>query len=163
MLGNPLFLLQDFTGRSQWQEAKGSGQHFRKGTSMTDLVRIFPDDETAEQRISERRWPGGPEYPHSGFKRVTIGCAQPGIGYRCSKDCLKPFSVRTGSVMADPQLGYQVRAIAMYLHAIGLKGTSSIKLHRDLNITQKSAWRLAPRIRESVDGEAGRVQRAGRT
>ena len=30
----------------------------------------------------------------------------------------------------------------------GIKGTASMKLHRDLDITQKSAWHLAHRIRE---------------
>ena len=33
--------------------------------------------------------------------------------------------------------------------ATGIEGTSSMKLHRDLGITQKSAWFLAHRIRET--------------
>jgi len=36
----------------------------------------------------------------------------------------------------------------MYLHSTSLKGVSSMKLHRDLGITQKSAWFLAHRVRE---------------
>ena len=32
---------------------------------------------------------------------------------------------------------------AFYLLTTGIKGTSSMKLHRDLGITQKSAWHLA--------------------
>jgi len=37
----------------------------------------------------------------------------------------------------------------MYLMATSLKGVSSLKLHRDLGITQKSAWFMAQRIREA--------------
>ena len=46
-------------------------------------------------------------------------------------------------------LGLQVWAVATYLLTTGLKGQSSMKLHRDLGITQKSAWHLAHRIRET--------------
>lgn len=35
-----------------------------------------------------------------------------------------------------------------YLLTTGIKGTASMKLHRDLNVTQKTAWHLAHRIRE---------------
>ena len=47
-------------------------------------------------------------------------------------------------------------AVAFYLFATNLKGVSSMKLHRDLGITQKSAWYLAHRIREILDEERER-------
>ena len=50
--------------------------------------------------------------------------------------------------MHRTQLGYREWAIAIYLLSTNLKGVSSMKLHRDLNITQKSAWYLAHRLRE---------------
>ncbi len=50
--------------------------------------------------------------------------------------------------MQSSKLGYRVWAIAIYLSLTSLKGVSSMKLHRDLSITQKSAWHLAHRIRE---------------
>ena len=56
--------------------------------------------------------------------------------YRCSgKGCRRFFSVRTGTVMADSKLGYQKWAIAVYLFNTNIKGTSSLKLHRDLGIS----------------------------
>ena len=39
--------------------------------------------------------------------------------------------------------------MAMYIMTTGLKGTSSMKLHRDLGVTQKTAWFLAHRIRKA--------------
>ena len=39
--------------------------------------------------------------------------------------------------------------LAIYLLATNIKGVSSMKLHRELGITQKSAWHLAHRIREN--------------
>ena len=40
---------------------------------------------------------------------------------------------------------------AIYLHLTSLKGVSSMKLHRDLGITQKTAWYMLQRIREAWD------------
>ena len=51
--------------------------------------------------------------------------------------------------MQGSNLGFQTWALAFYLLTTGIKGTSSMKLHRDLGITQKSAWHLAHRIRET--------------
>ena len=68
--------------------------------------------------------------------------------YRC-RDCRKWFSAKTGTVMQSSKLGLQVWAVATYLLTTGPKGQASMKLHRDLGITQKSAWHLAHRIRET--------------
>ena len=53
--------------------------------------------------------------------------------------------------MEGSKLGFQIWAMAIYLMMTGIKGTSSMKLHRDLGITQKTAWHLAHRIREVVE------------
>ena len=37
----------------------------------------------------------------------------------------------------------------MYILTTGIKGTSSMKLHRDIGVTQKTAWFLAHRIRKA--------------
>ena len=68
--------------------------------------------------------------------------------YRC-RDCWKRFSTRTDTAMADSKLGYRTWAVAIYLVTTSLKGVSSMKLHRDLGITQKSAWHVAHRIRQA--------------
>ncbi len=57
--------------------------------------------------------------------------------------------------MQNSNLGAQAWALAAYLLSTNIKGASSMKLHRDLGITQKSAWHLAHRIRESWDKRGG--------
>ena len=47
------------------------------------------------------------------------------------------------------KFGYRIWAIASYLLTTRPKGISSVQLAKDLGITQKSAWHLAHRIRES--------------
>ena len=57
--------------------------------------------------------------------------------------------MKTGTLMHDSKLGLRIWAIAVYLMNMSIKGVSSMKLHRDLGITQKTAWYLAHRIREA--------------
>ena len=53
--------------------------------------------------------------------------------------------------MEASKIGYRKWAIAFYQILTNLKGVSSMKLHRDLGISQPSAWFLAHRIREAMD------------
>ena len=43
-------------------------------------------------------------------------------------------------------------AIEIYLLVTSLKGVSSMKLHRDLDITQKTAWHMLHKIRHALSG-----------
>ena len=68
--------------------------------------------------------------------------------YRCrKKEGAKRFSVRTRTLMDSSYISYQKSAVAIFLMTTNLKGVSSMKLHRDLGVTPKSAWFLAHRIR----------------
>ena len=59
------------------------------------------------------------------------------------------FSVKTSSLMYSSPLPLKTWGLALYLLTTNLKGVSSMKLHRDLGITQKTAWFLAHRIRKA--------------
>ena len=129
---------------------KAPGKSFRDGISLTKLFRMFPDDAAAEKWFAKQRWDNKPTCPHCGSTNVQSGTKHKTMPYRCrEKECAKRFSVKTGTVMQASNLGYQSWAIAIYLVTTSLKGVSSMKLHRDLEITQKSAWHLAHRIREA--------------
>ncbi len=127
------------------------GKHYREGISLFRLTELFPDDKTAEAWFAQQRWPDGAHCPHCGSVNVKSGAKHKTMPYRCrEKDCGKRFSVRTKTVMESSNLGFKVWAFAIYLMNTNLKGVSSMKLHRDLDITQKSAWHLAHRLREAL-------------
>ena len=119
--------------------------------SFYKLFKRFPDEASAEKFFAERRWgkDGKKRFcPHCGSVRtVTIDHKMP---YRC-KDCRKFFSVRTKSILAESNIPLHKWLMAMYLLNTNLKGVSSMKLSRDLDITQKTAWFLAHRIRKAFD------------
>ena len=130
------------------------GKHHRAGITLPQLLRQFPDDTTAEKWFAQQRWHGEEHCPHCGSLNVQTGAKHKTMPYRC-RDCHKRFSVRTGTVMESSNLGFQTWALAVYLLTTSIKGVSSMKLHRDLGITQKSAWHLAHRLREAWSAEKG--------
>ena len=131
---------------------KAPGKAHREGISLTKLVKMFPDDDAARRWFESRMWPGGPYCPHCGTTNVQCDIKHKTMTHRCRECEGKPrFSLKTGNIMEGSKLGYQTWAIAVYLVATNLKGVSSMKLHRDLEITQKSAWHLAHRIRKTFE------------
>ena len=132
--------------------AKAPGKAHREALSVVEIMRMFPDNETAEAWFAKHRWPDGVYCPACGSDNVQVGAASKTQPYRCrERKCRRRFSVKTGTVMQSSNLDYQIWAIASYLCLTDLKGVSSMKLHRDLNITQKSAWHLAHRLRKAFE------------
>ena len=117
----------------------------------------FPDDATAERWFVEQRWPDGIRCAHCDSDRVGTA-KHPTQPYNCL-DCKYHFSVKTNSIMHSSKLGYRKWALAIYLVTTNIKGISSMKLHRDIGVTQKTAWHMAHRIRKTW--EEGRDPFAG--
>ncbi len=131
---------------------KAPGKAFRKGISFKQLIAMFPDDDKARAWFEEHMWPQGAYCPHCGSFNVQHPIKHRTMTHRC-RDCPNrpQFSLKTGNLMEGSKLGYQTWAIALYLVMTNLKGVSSMKLHRDLEITQKSAWHLAHRLRKGLE------------
>ncbi len=126
----------------------GPCKSYRKGLTLIDLGRMFPDDATAEAWFIEARWPDCIQCPHCESSNITAAGNHPTMPYRC-QDCRKFFSVKTGTILQSSKIGYQKWAMAFYILTTGIKGTSSMKLHRDIGVTQKTAWHMAHRIRDT--------------
>ena len=135
---------------------KAPGKSYRKGLSLIELNGMFPDDAAAERWYTQIRWPHGAFCPYCGSFDVQCNIKHKTMTHRC-RDCpTRPFfSLKTGTVMQGSKLGYQVWAIATYLITTNIKGVSSMKLHRDVKVTQKTAWHLAHRLREGLKNNTG--------
>ena len=139
---------------------KGPGKSFREGMTLVEAIRMFPDDAEAEAWFVKVRWQNKPACPHCGSVNVLSGAKHATMPYRCrEKECRKRFSVRTGTVMEASNIPYQKWALGIYLFMTSLKSVSSMKLHRDLGMTQKSAWHLAHRLRRAFESDGGLVLR----
>ena len=142
--------LSDYHGTIvSMKKAKAPGRSDRKGLTITELFDIFPTDEAAEKWFEEQRWPNGINCPDCESKRYSR-VNHKTMPYRC-KDCRKYFSVRKGTAMHSSNIRIRDWAIVLYMATTNLKGISSMKVHRELGITQKSAWYMMQRIREGFD------------
>jgi len=127
---------------------KAPGKFYRQGISLEELIDRFPDEASARMWFEEIRWPNGRTCPHCASTETNPVPNENPMPYHC-KACRQYFSVKTGTVMASSNLKLRKWVIGFYLMSTNLKGVSSMKLHRDLKITQKTAWMMAQKIRQA--------------
>ncbi len=136
---------------------KAPGRSERNGITLFALLQMFPDEEAAERWFEAQRWPDGERAcPKCGCMNTRRVKSRKPMPFWC-KDCRSYFSLKTATVMADSNLGLRTWAFGMYLMATNLKGVSSMKLHRDLGISQPTAWFMAQRLREGLPLETNKL------
>ena len=132
----------------------GPGKSHRKGIDLFEAVEQFKDDEKANEWFVARLWPNGIRCLKCDSDRVARRKSNRTTPlYHCNA-CKYDFTVKVGTIMEDSKIPLRKWGLAFYLMSTHLKGVSSMKLHRDLGITQKSAWFMEQRIREIWNDEA---------
>lgn len=119
--------------------------------STFEFFQKFPNEESARTFFENRRWGDAPVCGHCGCVDVSECKDHKPMAYRC-KGCRKHFSVRTGTVLAESRLPLLKWLLAIYMLTSARKGIPSTQMARELGVTQKTAWFLAQRIRETWMG-----------
>ena len=116
--------------------------------NLMKLLRLFSTEEKAKQWLMKELWNNQIQCPKCQSCNIQHDAKHSSMPYRC-RDCPNKtkFSIKTGSVMEGSKLSYQTWAVAIYLVTNNTKGISSVRLAKELGITQKSAWFLLQRIR----------------
>ena len=138
---------------------KAPGKAHRKGLTFLEIADMFRDEETARDWIAEQRWPDGPYCPKCGSFNVQSEIAHKTMTHRC-RDCKTGksktmFSIKTGTVMEGSNLKCRAWAVGIYLFTTNIKGVSSMRLSRELGISQKAAWFMLHRLRLALEAEPG--------
>lgn len=115
-----------------------------KFTNLLDLLTYFKDEATCRQYLEQIRWNGIITCPHC--KHDKCHKFSNGKIYKCAS-CRKQFSVKVGTIFENSHIPLVKWFAAIYLITAHKKGISSLQLHRDLGVTQKTAWFLSHRIR----------------
>ena len=123
---------------------------------MSVLSRPYFHNETAAfEYLESVIWADGAVCPHCGaLDRLTKVTANPakrirnGL-WRCGH-CKGQFTVKVGTVFEHMRIPLNKALQATYLMTSSKKGISAHQLHRVLEITYKTAWFLAHRIREAM-------------
>src|SRR5690606_18581241 len=115
----------------------------------------FHDEQAAFTFVESIIWPTGPVCPHcGGFDRITAITPNPAkrvrMGLKKCGQCKGQFTVRMGTIFEESKLPMTKWLQAIFLMSSSKKGVSAHQLHRTLEVTYKTAWFLAHRIREAM-------------
>ena len=122
---------------------------------MKELFRLSPNNATGREWFEALRWPEGIRCTDCGSYCISE-VNHKTMPHRC-QECRHYFSALTGTAMQGSKIGLQDWAIAIYMVAPHLKGVSSMYLHRELGVTQRTAWYMLQRIREAFAGDPGQL------
>lgn len=112
--------------------------------TLLEVITIFQDERKAFECIRDRRWPNGVTCPRCGSDRIKF--MESRTVWNCN-GCRKQFTAKTGTIFEDSPIPFSKWLPAMWLIANAKNGISSYELHRDLKVTQKTAWFMLHRIR----------------
>ena len=129
------------------KEVKSPGRAHREGIALVALMDMFPDESAATRWFESQLWGDQRCCGHCGSSRTREVPSGRPMPYWCS-DCRSYFSVRTGTALERSHIPLRKWVIALYLELTSLKSVSSMKLHRDIGVTQTTAWFMLHRIRE---------------
>ncbi len=115
-------------------------------TTLLEAVRYFKDPGVCLQFMVNMRWPNGVTCPTCGSPKVGFLANQ--RRWQCIvKHPKRQFSVKVGTIFEDSPLGLDKWLPAVWLLVNCKNGISSYEVHRDLGVTQKTAWFMMHRIR----------------
>ena len=117
--------------------------------NLKQLMKDFSDEQHCINFLIRQRWDGCPKCPYCGSEKWYK--IENGKRFKCgNKECYKKYSVTVGTVFHASNIPLTTWFPALYLVTAHKKGISSIQLAKDLGTTQKTAWFMIHRIRESL-------------
>jgi transposase-like protein len=131
----------------------------------------FHDERAAFRHLEKLLWADGVICPKCGsvdsagrLEGVRGKNGKERLGLWKCYGCRKQFTVKVGTVFESAHIPMHKCLQAVHLLASSKKGISAHQLHRTLEITYKSAWFLAHRIREAMrDGSLAPMGGSGKT
>ncbi len=121
----------------------------QKFTNLINLFGYFSNEQVCRDYLEEIRWNGNLQCPYEDCGHDHINKYSDGKRYKCSK-CKRQYSVKVGTIFHDSKISLQKWFAAIYLITSHKKGISSLQLHRDVGVTQKTAWYILHRVRKSL-------------
>jgi transposase-like protein len=113
----------------------------------------FQNEVKAFEYLENILWADGIVCPHCGTiggRVYELKGKSTRLGLKKCGECRQQFTVKVGTVFEHGRMPLNKMLQAVYLMTSSKKGISAHQLHRTLEITYKSAWFLAHRIREAM-------------
>lgn len=134
--------------------------NLQKFKTLIDLLTYFQSEQVCRDYLETVRWEGALQCPYADCEHNKVFKFSNGKVYKCAK-CKRQYSVKVGTIFEDSRISLQKWYAAIYLITSHKKGISSLQLHRDLGVTQKTAWYMLHRVRHSFGIDTGAEKLSG--
>jgi transposase-like protein len=118
--------------------------------TLQAAIIYFADADNCLRYLAAKRWPDGVvKCPTCGSDNVSFVSSR--RLWQCKKRHPKcQFSIKVGTIFEDSPIALNKWLMAMWMIANCKNGVSSYEIHRDIGVSQKSAWFMLHRIREAM-------------
>ncbi len=118
--------------------------------TLQQAIQYFSDEQTCIDTVAMMRWPNGVRCPYCiGENATRPYYLKTAKRWKC-RSCRNQFSVKKFSIFEDSPIPLQKWLPALWMLVNCKNGISSYEIHRDLGISQKSAWFVLHRLRLAV-------------
>ncbi len=113
-----------------------------------DFYKRFPTEESCREYLKNERYPDGKVACPKCGSMDKIYSMSDGKRFKCgNKGCFHIFTITVGTIFEASHISLQKWFLAMYIISAHKKGISSCQMHRDVGVTQKTAWFMLHRVR----------------
>ena len=116
---------------------------FQKGISLNEFLSLYGTEQQCFDALYRWRWPNGFVCPNCGHDR---GCQLTTHKLQQCYRCNRQTSITAGTIFEATKLPLTVWFQGIYLLTQDKKGVSAMKLHRQLGISYKAAWRMRHKL-----------------
>jgi hypothetical protein len=132
--------------------------------TFIEAVTYFKNPDNCLNYLAKRRWPSGVSCPTCGRTDVTFVPSR--RLWQCKTRHPKAqFSIKTGTILEDSPLGLDKWLPVIWKIGSCKNGVSSWEIHRDIGVTQKTAWFMLHRARlgmQDTKAHGGKLGGPGR-
>ena len=112
--------------------------------TLLEAIQYFSDEQICIDAVAAMRWLDGPKCPDCDTANPYYIKTQK--RWKC-RECRRQFSVKVGTIFEDSPVSLTKWLPALWLLVNCKNGVSSWEIHRDLGVTQKTAWFMLQRLR----------------
>lgn len=119
--------------------------------NISEIIRRWPDRETAMAHLEKVRWNGNVVCPYCGSEKTCTHASKDKTMARWQcQECTRAFSATVGTIFHHTHLPLNTWFIALAIMLNAKKNVSNAQLARDLGLPYKTTWSLALRIRSAM-------------
>src|SRR5688500_2670424 len=141
--------------------------------NLSQIAKLFSDEDAAWRFLEELRWPQGPICPrcqtvgHSYFLTPKEGTRTTRTGktsyrrlWKCA-DCREQFSVLVGTIFEASKIPLSKWLLALHMMSSSKNGVAALEVKRTLGLAYRSAWFMCDRIRYAMQVTAPQDEMRG--